>query len=95
MTCSFHKYGDGFFPGTGDVSEVGKGARRLHRLDSFHEQCFASHFSLLSGALGASCGVILMLKSELCLVVQTLGVTGPASGRENPMTMQRLLETPP
>jgi hypothetical protein len=25
MTCSFHKYGDGFFPGTGDVAEVGKG----------------------------------------------------------------------
>ena len=34
MTCSFHKYGDGFFPGTGDVSEVGKGAcmQRLCRL---------------------------------------------------------------
>ena len=32
MTCSFHKYGDGFFPGTGDVSEVGKGASLTCRL---------------------------------------------------------------
>lgn len=26
MTCSFHKYGGGFFPGTGDVLNVGRGA---------------------------------------------------------------------
>lgn len=25
MTCSFHKYGGGFFPGTGDVLNVGRG----------------------------------------------------------------------
>jgi hypothetical protein len=27
MTVSFHKFGDGFFPGTGDIVNVGHGAR--------------------------------------------------------------------
>lgn len=25
MTVSFHRYGDGFFPQTGDINEIGKG----------------------------------------------------------------------
>ena len=26
LTCSFHKFGESFFPGTGDVANVGHGA---------------------------------------------------------------------
>ena len=28
MTVSFHKYGDQFFPGTGDMDEIGIGPGR-------------------------------------------------------------------
>ena len=52
MTCSFHKYGDGFFPGTGDVSEVGKGARQLCRLHCIHQHRSRIKFSAQPG-LGA------------------------------------------
>eukprot|EP00012_Vannella_robusta_P010640 CAMPEP_0206198044 /NCGR_PEP_ID=MMETSP0166-20121206/9403_1 /ASSEMBLY_ACC=CAM_ASM_000260 /TAXON_ID=95228 /ORGANISM="Vannella robusta, Strain DIVA3 518/3/11/1/6" /LENGTH=379 /DNA_ID=CAMNT_0053615823 /DNA_START=1 /DNA_END=1137 /DNA_ORIENTATION=+ len=33
LTVSFHKYGDGFFPGTGDVSEVGVGNGKYHAIN--------------------------------------------------------------
>lgn len=33
MTCSFHKYGGGFFPGTGDVLNVGRGAGEYYAVN--------------------------------------------------------------
>jgi len=33
MTVSFHKYGGGFFPGTGDINEVGKGLGKYFSLN--------------------------------------------------------------
>lgn len=33
MTVSFHKYGQQFFPGTGDVNEIGAGRGRLYSLN--------------------------------------------------------------
>ncbi len=91
MTCSFHKYGDGFFPGTGDVSEVGKGARRLDVW--FPVMSTASQVNLHCSSEGlelieaSSC----LLKASCAQIVQPLGVTGLASDCQNPMTMQRLL----
>jgi len=33
MTLSFHKYGEQFFPGTGDITEIGAGEGRLYSLN--------------------------------------------------------------
>jgi acetoin utilization deacetylase AcuC-like enzyme len=33
MTVSFHKYGDSFFPGTGDIIEIGKGMGKFYSLN--------------------------------------------------------------
>lgn len=33
MTCSFHKYGGGFFPGTGDVLNVGRGPGQYYAVN--------------------------------------------------------------
>jgi len=33
MTVSLHKYGNGFFPGTGDMTEVGKGLGKYFSLN--------------------------------------------------------------
>lgn len=33
MTCSFHQYGDDFFPGSGDVDSYGEGLGRYHALN--------------------------------------------------------------
>jgi hypothetical protein len=49
MTVSFHKYGDGFFPGTGDIIEIGKGMGKFYSLnvplkDGVTDQQYASLF---------------------------------------------------
>ena len=33
MTLSFHKYGDGFFPGTGDIHEIGVDRGKYYSLN--------------------------------------------------------------
>jgi len=33
MTVSFHKYGDNFFPGTGDAFEIGQGVGKLYSIN--------------------------------------------------------------
>ena len=33
MTVSFHRYGDGFFPGSGNIDEVGFGAGKHYTLN--------------------------------------------------------------
>ncbi|CAK92713.1 unnamed protein product (macronuclear) [Paramecium tetraurelia] len=33
MTCSFHQYGDDFFPGSGDIDSYGEGLGRYHALN--------------------------------------------------------------
>ncbi|KAK9815117.1 hypothetical protein WJX73_008018 [Symbiochloris irregularis] len=34
LTCSFHKFGDSFFPGTGDVVNVGHGPGKMYALNA-------------------------------------------------------------
>jgi histone deacetylase 1/2 len=33
MTVSFHKYGDYFFPGTGDIKDIGEAMGRYHSIN--------------------------------------------------------------
>jgi acetoin utilization deacetylase AcuC-like enzyme len=34
MTVSFHKFGESFFPGTGDIDDIGIGRGKKYRLPS-------------------------------------------------------------
>lgn len=46
LTVSFHKYGSGFFPGTGDIASIGrKECVSLWRDPHFHRLCYL-HFVL-------------------------------------------------
>jgi len=49
MTCSFHKYGDEYFPGTGDIHDIGVGKGKYYSVnfplrDGIDDETFKSIF---------------------------------------------------
>lgn len=56
MTVSFHKYGEGFFPGTGDTVEVGKLSGKYYSLnvplrDGIDDESYGQIFKTIIGAV--------------------------------------------
>ncbi|KAJ3425478.1 histone deacetylase rpd3 [Anaeramoeba flamelloides] len=49
MTCSFHKYGDGYFPGTGNIKDIGKEKGKYYSVnfplhDGIYENEYYNYF---------------------------------------------------
>ena len=48
MTVSFHKHGDYFFPGTGDLPDIGERAGRYYSINVRPAPCFRTRYHAMA-----------------------------------------------